>query len=41
MDMNLGKLLETVRTGRPGLLQSIGSQRVGQNLVTEQQQQQA
>ena len=26
------------RTGRPGLLQSVGSQRVGHNLVTEQQQ---
>ena len=27
------------RTGRPGVLQSMGSQRVGHNLVTEQQQQ--
>ena len=27
------------RTGKPGLLQSTGSQRVGHNLVTEQQQQ--
>ena len=35
MDMNLGKLR---RTGKPGVLQSIGSQRVGHNLVTEQQQ---
>ena len=25
-------------TGKPGLLQSMGSQRVGHNLVTEQQQ---
>ena len=25
------------RTGRPGVLQSVGSQRVGRNLVTEQQ----
>ena len=29
MDMNLGKLQEMVTTGRPGLLQSMGSQRVG------------
>ena len=27
MDMNLGKLREMVRTGRPGVLQSTGSQR--------------
>ena len=26
-DMNLGKLREMVRTGRPGVLQSTGSQR--------------
>ena len=34
MDMNLGKLRETER---PGMLQSMGSQRVRYNLVTEQQ----
>ena len=27
------------RTGKPGMLQSMGSQRIGHNLVTEQQQQ--
>ena len=31
MNMNLGKLWEIVRTGRPGMLQSTGSQRVGYN----------
>ena len=39
MDMNLGKLWETVRNGRPGLLQSVGSRRVGHDLATEQQKQ--
>ena len=29
MDMNLGKLWETVMDRRPGVLQSMGSQRVG------------
>ena len=29
MDMNLGELREMVREGRPGVLQSLGSQRVG------------
>ena len=29
MDMNLGELWEMVREGRPGVLQSLGSQRVG------------
>ena len=29
MDMSLSKLREMVRTGKPGVLQSIGSQRVG------------
>ena len=38
MDMNLGKLQEMVREGKAGMLQSMGSQRVGY-LVTEQQQQ--
>ena len=38
MDMNLGKLQEMVRggIGRPGVLQSMGSQRVGHNRVIEQ-----
>ena len=36
MDMNLGKLWEMVR---PGMLQSMGSQRVGHDWETEQQQQ--
>ena len=31
MDMSLGKLRELVRAGRPGVLQSMGSQRVGHN----------
>ena len=41
MDMNLGKLQEMVRggIGRPGMLQSMGLQRVGHDRVTEQQQQ--
>ena len=34
MDMNLSKLQETEE---PGMLQSIESQRVGQDLVNEQQ----
>ena len=29
MDMNLSKLQELVRTGKPGVLQSMGSQGVG------------
>ena len=29
MNMNLGKLWEIVRTGRPGMLQSMGLQRIG------------
>ena len=36
-DMNLGELLEMV--GRLGVLQSTGSQRVGYDLASEQQQQ--
>ena len=39
MDMNLGKLWEMVRDRRPGMLLSMGSQRVGHDWVTEQQQQ--
>ena len=37
MDMNLGKLWEIVRNKKPGMLPSMGSQRVGYNLATEQQ----
>ena len=40
MDMNLSKLQEIVEDKDPGVPQSLGSQRVGHNLVTEQQQQQ-
>ena len=36
VDMNLSNLLEIVKTGKPGMLQSMGSQRVGHNLATEQ-----
>ena len=39
VDMSLSKLWEVVRTGKPGVLQSMGSQRVRQDLMTEQQQQ--
>ena len=35
MDMSLSKLRELVWTGRPGVLQSIGSQRVGHDWTTE------
>ena len=38
MDVNLSKLQETVRTRKIGVLQSMGSQRVGHDLVTEPQQ---
>ena len=38
MDVNLGKLWEIVRDKRPGMLPSMGSQRVAYNLATEQQQ---
>ena len=38
-DVNLGKLQEMMSDREPGMLQSTGSQRVGHNLVTEQQQQ--
>ena len=40
MDMNLDKLWELVRTGKPGILQSVGSQSFRHDLVTEQQEQQ-
>ena len=36
MDVNLGKLQEMVR--RPGVLQSVGSQRVRHDMVSKQQQ---
>ena len=39
MGMNLGKLWKTVRTEKSGVLQSVGSQRVRQDLATEQQEQ--
>ena len=38
MDMSLSKLQEMGRTGKPGMLQSLGLQRVGHNWATEQQQ---
>ena len=38
MDMNLSKLREIGRTEKPWVLQSMGSQRDGYNLATEQQQ---
>ena len=37
MDMSLGKLQEMMRARKPGMLQSLGSQRVRHNGVTEQQ----
>ena len=37
VDINLSKLLETVKERKPGVLQSMGLQRVGHNLATEQQ----
>ena len=37
MDMSLSKLWELVMDRKSGVLQSMGSQRVGHNLVTEQQ----
>ena len=38
MDMKLGQLQEMVRTGKPGVLQSMRSWRVGHDLMIEQQQ---
>ena len=38
MDKNLSKLRETVEAGKPGVLQSMKSQRVGHNLAAEQQE---
>ena len=37
MDMNLSKLQETVKAGKPGVLQSMGLQKHRHNLVTEEQ----
>ena len=38
MDMNLNKLQEIVKDrGKPDMLQSMGSQKVAHDLVTEQQ----
>ena len=39
IDMNLSKLQEIVEDRGPGVLQSMGSQRVARDLATEQQQQ--
>ena len=39
MEMSLSKLQEIVKDSKPGMLQSMGSQRVGHDLVTEQKQQ--
>ena len=36
MDMNLSKLREMVKDGKPGVLQSMGSKRVGHDWATEQ-----
>ena len=36
MNMNLNKLQEIVKDKEPGVLQSMGSQRVGHDLATEQ-----
>ena len=38
MDMNLGKFWEMLRDRKPGMLQSMRSQRVRYNLATKQQQ---
>ena len=38
MNTNFGKLQEMASEGRPGMLQSMGSQRVRHDWVTEQQQ---
>ena len=34
-DMSLNKVQERVETGKPGMLQSMGSQRVGHDLATK------
>ena len=38
MDMSLSKLQEIGRTEEPGVLKSIGSQRISYDLATKQQQ---
>ena len=38
MDISLRKFLETVRTGDPGMLPSMVSQRVGHDLMMKKQQ---
>ena len=38
MDMSLSKLWEIVKSGKPGVLQSMGSQRMEHDLATEQEQ---
>ena len=40
MDMNLSKLLEIIKDREPGVLQSMGSQRVRQDLAIDHQQHQ-
>ena len=37
-DISVSKLQEIVRTEKPGMLQSMRSQRVGHNLAIEQEQ---
>ena len=37
MEVSLGKLQEMVRTGKPGVLQSMGSQSIRHDSATEQQ----
>ena len=39
MDMSLGKHMEIVKDGKPGVRQFMGSQRVRHDLASEQQQQ--
>ena len=38
MDISLSKLQEMVKDRKPGMLQSMGLQRVGHNLATKQQE---
>ena len=38
MDRSLSKLWEILKDMKPGMLQSMGSQRVGHDWMTEQQQ---
>ena len=38
-DTSLSKLREIVKDGKPGVLQFMGSQRIGHDLAAEQQQQ--